>query len=148
MSERTRAADDAGEGLGVRAAVDQGCVVGNIPSVASGSKPTSRSDLDRAGADGGGAAVGIVAAERECAGGVLSEHAGAADDARERLSIGAAVDQGGIVGNIPSVASGSKPASWSDLKCAGVDGRCAVVGVATIQHPSANPTLHQGGKIA
>ena len=78
----------------------------------------------------------------------MSERTRAADDAGEGLGVRAAVDQGCVVGNIPSVASGSKPASWSDLKCAGVDGRCAVVGVATIQHPSANPTLHQGGKIA
>ena len=106
VNEQTRARDGGraelcalGDGIG--APENQGAIDGDGAVGGEASGCSIVSDLDRAGADGRGAVVGIRAAEREGAAAVvLSERTRAADDARERLGIGAAVDQGGIVGNI------------------------------------------------
>ncbi len=68
MSEGTGATDDAGEGLVVCSAIDEGGIVGDVPSIASGSEATGCADLQRAGADGGRGNIGVVAVENEGAG--------------------------------------------------------------------------------
>ena len=105
MSERAGAADDAGEGLAIRAGVDQGPVVRDVLRIAARSKTAGRSDHDRACADGGRAAVGVVAGERERAGGVLGERARAADDAGEGLGIRSRVDESSVVGDVLRIAA-------------------------------------------
>ena len=91
LGERTRAADDAGEGLVVCAAVDQGGIVGNSSCVASRSEAARCADLECAGADGGGAGVGVVAGEGEGAGSIFCKRAGGgADGVADRGVPGAA----------------------------------------------------------
>ena len=85
----TGAADDVGDGVGVRAREHEVCVVGHRTG-AQRTGGAAVTDLQRAAADGGRAAVGIGAGEDLRAGAGLDEIAGARDHAGE-ISAGAVV---------------------------------------------------------
>ena len=85
FGQRPRAADDAGEGLVVCARVDEVAAVCDSFGVASSSELSCWADLERAVADGGCSAVGIVARECERARAVFGEVAcGGGDHATDR----------------------------------------------------------------
>ena len=106
----------------VCAAVDEGGIVGDVPSIASTSEATGGADLQRAGADGGRTGVGVVARKGQRAAGVFGERARATDDAGERLVTGARVDEVPAVCDGSRVAAASEAAGRSDFERAGVDG--------------------------
>ena len=89
------------------------------------------------------AAVGVVARERERAGGVLREVAGAADDAREGLVTGAVVDEVPAVCDGSRVAAASEAARAGDRQRAGADRGRAGVGVGCGERECAVALLYQ-----
>ena len=129
FDERTRAADHAAEGLVVRAAVNKGAAVGDIPRVVAPTQPASRCDFKNSGADRGGARVGAVAGERECAAAVFRERTGAADRAGEGLVVRSRENQHAAVGDRTGVASPTQPPGGSDFECSRIDRRVAAVAV-------------------
>ncbi len=83
--------------------------------------------MQRAGADGGAAGVGVICGKREGAGAVLGERTGAADGAGEGEIVGAIDGEGGVVGDVANEGAGG--AAVAELERAGADGGAAGVGV-------------------
>ena len=100
---------------------------------------------ERASIDGGAAGVGVGTREGErAAAAVLREHAGAGDDARERLVVCAGVGECRVIGDVSRVSAATEAAGGGDFECAGVDRGAAAVGVVAGEGECASAKFGEG----
>ncbi|KAK6023472.1 transporter, major facilitator family protein, partial [Ostertagia ostertagi] len=152
LVQRTGAADGVGDGDGVAAVDDQRAVVGD-GARAQRAGGAAIADAERAGIDGGGAAVGVGAGQRGRAGGLLHQvavpamtaatRAGAADGVGHRDGVAAVDDQRAVVGDGARTQRAGGAAVADAQRAAGGDGGGAAVGVGTRQREGVGALLVQ-----